>query len=61
MDWRSWRSETSISWRKIRVGLAGEEDGEGKRRALRCVRAAERRAEASGSIKSMFQLMRARL
>jgi hypothetical protein len=61
VDWRSWRSETSISWRKIIAGVAGGEDGDGKRRPLRCDRADNRRAELSGIIKSIFQDMRVML
>jgi hypothetical protein len=41
--------------------VAGGEDGDGKRRLLRCDRAEDRRADASGSMKSIFQVTRAKL
>jgi hypothetical protein len=41
--------------------VVGGEDVDRKRRLLRCDRADDRRAEASGSIKSIFQVIRAKL
>jgi hypothetical protein len=43
------------------AGVGGGEDGDAKRRPLRCDMAEDRRAVVSGSIKSIFQVKRARL